>query len=127
MPMPCGARRREPAPMSTERAKPHKSREHIAGMAPNRPALPAPGPDGANRPYPMACWIKQQRRRVDLIVSLALSQAGGFGQVDADVAAGAVPQPACHVRQVRIISLIPGTENPVISVVYRSARTNSDC
>ena len=107
-PMPGGARRRGSAPRSTARAKPPESRERIAGMTPNRPALPAPRPGGANRPNPMACRIKQQRRRADLIVPLTLSQAGGFGQVDADVAVGADPaaSPLCPITLHAIISVI---------------------
>jgi hypothetical protein len=86
-PMPCGVRPRGPAPMLTARAKPHESRERIAGITPNRLALPAPRPDGANRPYPMACRIKQQRRRACLTTRPVLSQAGGFDPVDAEAAA----------------------------------------
>jgi hypothetical protein len=29
-------------------------------VTPAKPALPAPRPGGANRPYPMSCRIKQQ-------------------------------------------------------------------
>jgi hypothetical protein len=85
--MPCGARRRGPAPMSTVRAKPHESRERIAGMTPNRPALPVREPGGADRPHPMARGIEQPRGRADLIVPLALLQASGFGQADVKAAA----------------------------------------
>jgi hypothetical protein len=57
-------------------------------MTPNRPALPArePGAVDRRRPNPMACGIEQPRGRADLSALPALSQAGGFDQVDAKAA-----------------------------------------
>ena len=86
-PMPCGTQRRGSAPMSTARAEPHKNQDRVTELTPNKLALPVPKPGGANRPYPMACRIKQQRRRACLTTRLVRSQAGGFGQVDAEAAA----------------------------------------
>jgi hypothetical protein len=89
--MPGGARRCRSALMSTARAKRHQSRERGAGMTPTKPTLPDPRPGGASCPWsnpnPMACRIKQQRRRACLTTRLVRSQAGGFGQVDAEAAA----------------------------------------
>ena len=64
-PMPCGARRCRPARMSPARAKPPAShnRDPGAGMTPNKPALSARGPGGANRahPNPMTSRIEWAR------------------------------------------------------------------
>jgi hypothetical protein len=88
-PMPCGARPRGPVPMLTARAKPQASRvrDRRAGMMPNKPDLLAREPGGADRPNPMVCGIEQPRGRADLSALPALSQAGGFDQVDAKAAA----------------------------------------
>jgi hypothetical protein len=88
-PMPCGARPRGPVPMLTARAKPQASRvrDRRAGMMPNKPDLLAREPGGADRPNPMVCGIEQPRGRADLSALPALSQAGGFDQVDAEAAA----------------------------------------
>ena len=91
-PMPGGARRCRSALMSTARAKRHQSRERGAGMTPTKPTLPDPRLGGASCPWsnPMACRIKQQRRRACLTARPVLSQAGGFGQVDAEAVATAL-------------------------------------
>src|SRR3954454_7680929 len=47
----------------------------VTGLTPNKLALPVPKPGDANRPYPMACRIKQQRRRACL-TTLAVVQIG---------------------------------------------------